>query len=199
MPFIVLSADATQETRSECLETGVDAFLTKPIHSDALMSTIDMLVSTYREGGTGTFVPDISSAVAPQPAQASANNTEATLLNWQTLKQLDNLTPSRSFLENLIDDYIRDSTALMYEIEMALKAKRSSECRRLAHALKGSALGIGAARLCTLCEDIDVMPAVEMAANTDYLVSKLRRTHHDTRDALLRYKAERTEAALHFI
>jgi len=59
-PFVALTAHATDDHRSRCLKHGMRAFLVKPIDRQALISTVDGLVSE-------TF-PDLEDSLIKSPA-----------------------------------------------------------------------------------------------------------------------------------
>ena len=56
-PFVALTADATDETRRQSAEAGIDAYLTKPVDVDELLSLVDRLTRP---------------APAPAPSRAAA-------------------------------------------------------------------------------------------------------------------------------
>lgn len=59
------------------------------------------------------------------------------------------------FTIELIDIMLEDGAERVRQMRAALMADRPSELGRVAHALKGSALNIGALQLAALCAEID--------------------------------------------
>ena len=57
----------------------------------------------------------------------------------------------RSFVVEVIDDYLDDSTALL----ATLREASGDELRRAAHSLKSTSASVGAARLSELCAEIE--------------------------------------------
>lgn len=55
LPIVALTADATLETRDECLASGMDAVLTKPVEARTLLETVDAMIARHgrREGAGG--------------------------------------------------------------------------------------------------------------------------------------------------
>jgi CheY-like chemotaxis protein len=51
IPIIALTAHATREDREDCLQAGMDAFLTKPVASVDLFALIEEQLSRQGEGG----------------------------------------------------------------------------------------------------------------------------------------------------
>jgi two-component system sensor histidine kinase RpfC len=200
LPFIMLSADVSQELRRECSAAGFDAFLPKPIESQILLSTIESLVSTNRfevtdNAGmpaagifqsTGTC-PLSGGAIVPTVAPASSAN----VIDFSVLDQLDRISQNRAFVNGLIDDFSPEAMAVTERIESALVLKRPAEAKRIAHGLKGTALGIGAVGLCAVCEHIDKTPVSQLVDDAATVVTNLRTTLAETEKQLIPYRISR--------
>ncbi len=71
-PIVALTADATAETRESALAVGFSAYVTKPIDTAQLLSTIDRLVGARSAlaGGARTPGGDAAAGEAAGPAMA---------------------------------------------------------------------------------------------------------------------------------
>jgi two-component system, sensor histidine kinase RpfC len=67
------------------------------------------------------------------------------------LRLLEELGSSPEFMENLADVFISDATGLLVRMEQAVAARNCAEIRSLVHAMKGSAVSMGAERLTRAC------------------------------------------------
>ncbi|MFC7517359.1 ATP-binding protein [Herbaspirillum sp. GCM10030257] len=177
LPFIMLSADVSNELQQECLGAGFDAFLSKPIQSDVLLKTIGELV---------TAIPASVPEPAPEPDTSVSN-----FVDFSTLDQLDRISHTRDFVDGLIDDFSTEVAVIISRIENALALQRPAEAKRIAHALKGTALGVGAIGLCAVCERIDKLAISDLVQNAGPVVSELRSALLRTDHLLVPYRRSR--------
>jgi two-component system sensor histidine kinase RpfC len=73
------------------------------------------------------------------------------VINVETLRLLEELGSSPEFMENLAEVFIADTTRLLERIEVAVASRNCGELRSLVHAMKGSAVSMGAERLTRAC------------------------------------------------
>jgi HPt (histidine-containing phosphotransfer) domain-containing protein len=97
-------------------------------------------------------------------------------------------------VNGLIDDFSPEAAAITSKIESALILKRPAEAKRIAHGLKGTALGIGALELCAICERIDSIPISQLVDDASKVVMDLRNALAATEKVLLPYRTARFEA-----
>jgi two-component system sensor histidine kinase RpfC len=150
LPFIMLSADVSDDLRKECIAAGFDAFLSKPIQSASLLSTIEQLT-----GAEPVPQPARQASSATPNASTASSEPASDFIDFTTLDQLDRISPNSEFVDGLIDQFSTEAGALISQIECALALQRPAEAKRIAHALKGSALSIGAIGLCAICNRVD--------------------------------------------
>ncbi|HEY2337498.1 MAG TPA: ATP-binding protein [Burkholderiales bacterium] len=154
LPVIILSADATPETRREALEAGADAFLAKPIEALRLLEEIQTLCSAaVQERAQPTELRSGPRAAEP-PARRGDAAPGVAVVNLETLEHLRELGSSISFVEKLIGVFLADNTALLERVEQALAARNCHELRSLLHAMKGSSASMGTDRLTQLCTSL---------------------------------------------
>lgn len=142
VPIVALTADATAEARSRCLEAGMDACATKPIDYDRLMDVID---TTIR-------------GVAPHPARETARDlgqrlagvVAAPVLDAEKLAELEALG-GKGFVEELVDEFLVESDRLVRDLSDAVADENVTAFREAAHALRSSAANVGAGAIFELC------------------------------------------------
>jgi len=139
LPVAILSADVTPEAKREALEAGADAFLPKPIEFSRLLRELDTLASAREE------------PVRSEGAPPRATPESCSVINVETLRLLEELGSSPEFMENLAEVFIADTTRLLERIEVAVASRNCGELRSLVHAMKGSAVSMGAERLTRAC------------------------------------------------
>jgi two-component system sensor histidine kinase RpfC len=172
-PIIMLSANATAEARKECENAGVDAYLTKPVNSQQLFSTIynllDIPLSQDRMASTAL-------------AAHKPEHDDKAVLDQQIIAELLRLDTGNNFLGKLYTSFKQDGETLLQRITEALRQADYEQLFELIHTLKGSAGNIGASRLQASCVRYSNM-------STDTLFE-----HHDT---LLTNLHEQFSLALH--
>ena len=148
LPILMLTADATPEARSACIEAGADAFFTKPINAHALLDRIASISrDIVKESSTR---PNISIEKGVEAAAVGASPVSAS--PWykeSVLRELSELGDYH-FLDNLVQNFQRDG---MKQINRAKAAIDSDylEYREALHALKGSSIELGAVKLSSIC------------------------------------------------
>jgi two-component system sensor histidine kinase RpfC len=174
-PVLVLSADASEATRRDCLAAGFAGYLTKPIDTPLLLQRIDELTDG-RAAGEG----DRPRAAAPEPDDVGGRP----VVDEARLASLAALDAGDGFLRGLIEDFLADIAVVADRLEAAAGAGRIAEMRDAAHALRSSAAHIGAVGLFELClswRDLDDAALRDRAAAE---VAALRRELTRLRNAL---------------
>ncbi|MGF1560747.1 MAG: ATP-binding protein [Geminicoccaceae bacterium] len=143
VPWIALTADATQETRALCLETGFSDVLVKPITTDMLLESIQQVHETWR---TAQATP------ARAPAQVTPiGGRPVARIDVERLQMLADLDDDAGFLRDLSEAFIEDSTVLLRQLDDAVRAGDVAAFRDAAHALRSSAAHLGVTGLFELC------------------------------------------------
>lgn len=151
-PFIMLTANATTEARQECIEAGIQHFLTKPISSPRLLQVISEVTSAPLASPRATATARDSS---PRPATVSH-----AVIDYKVLDGVAALGSSDDFLQRLYDNFVQDAEKLFVSMAQALKEGDSQHFLDLAHALKGSAASLGLDELQHLASQAqDMAPA----------------------------------------
>ncbi len=126
VPFILLTANATLDARTQAEAAGIEHFLTKPIASSDLLNTI---------------------AAATRASQAEATVPAAALDEAQVdrtqIADLFAVAPTEEFADRLITGFEADGRDLLRRMGLAVAAEDWGSLRDQAHALKGSAANLG--------------------------------------------------------
>jgi len=134
-PFIILTANATIESRRECQAAGIEWFLTKPVSAQKLFRVIRKAVSKE-----GARLPTAEPETTEQADQVS-------VIDRQTLDELISLAPDRAFLQRLLGKLKQDGRDLINDMSRAMESNDAAGFSSCAHALKGSAANLGLTRL----------------------------------------------------
>ena len=190
MPIIMLSADVTGETKREATDAGVDQFLPKPIQIDVLLTHLNQLVARY--GRRPVFAAE-RVALEPIPT-VRVTPEDSAVLNYATLAELESIGRDSRFVDDLINGFVVDTQQLMQRCEQALLTHRHEEFRDLLHAIKGSAMSIGAISLRSTCEHLEQCPTAELQRSERSTHDSLQNAFAQICAALDRYRLRRSEA-----
>ena len=176
-PFIALTADATEETRRQCEEAGVAAYLTKPVDMDQLLNLIDRVVRA-----------DPAVSCCPQPSRMRPSGTDVAagpVLDATSLDRLRQLDEHDDFVGGLIRDFIADAEQLVEELEAAAVDCDAAAFRDRAHALRSSAAHLGATAMFELCLEWRGIGTDDLATEGSTYAMRLRSEFERLREALL--------------
>jgi CheY-like chemotaxis protein len=142
LPIVALTADALPGTAQQCLDAGMDGYLSKPIDSAALTEILARLLPQaqplrQRPGG--------APAGAATPAAAPSSAIDPAILDLELLRDTfgDIGEDAVAFLNGFLDEV----PGLLQEIAASLASRNQSAARHAAHALKGAARSAGAKQL----------------------------------------------------
>jgi two-component system, sensor histidine kinase RpfC len=180
VPIIMLSADVTPETIKECEDAGIDAFLSKPIEARRLLDTIASLIAKR--------------ATAQAVSGDDGEKTQA-VINPATLSELGLISTDSSFMPELLNGFIQDGEALLRQMDAAVAAEQYETLKDLVHAMKGSAVTLGAEQLCRTCVGISGQTTSELQASGPRVLKVVREQFQQARASLLDYLKKNQSAA----
>jgi two-component system, sensor histidine kinase RpfC len=196
MPFAALSGDATTDTRDECLASGFDAYLTKPIAPDALVSGILSLLpplgrsaDQISKDGVSTETNGGATPVADLSRHPRFRQSTRRVLDPTALDNLNALDDDNSFLREVIHEFWTDTESLLPQIERAFAEDDFVEFRSLVHALRSSSANIGAPQLHQVCAELNAVGHDRFRTEGGTLIAEARSAYARYRRASERYLA----------
>ncbi|TCH99654.1 response regulator [Roseococcus sp. SYP-B2431] len=145
VPWLAVTADATDEARRRCEEAGFAACLVKPLTPAALLAAIDALPWPEQEG------PEHPPAIAAIASHPRFRPTGPVLVDRRALDDLD-LLGGAEFAREVVTEFLEDAELTLGELSRAVAAGDSGAFRAKAHALHSAASHVGARALCELCQ-----------------------------------------------
>ncbi len=188
VPAIILSADATENTKAEFEGMNVAAYLTKPIQLDVLTKSIEEVVSKSSKNFNDTAqvfkFDDAKKTAETNLANTNELAADTNLLNIARLDELVMISQSPAFLNNLIDGFIGDTDQNLTALKKYIKANDLTNIKEIGHAIAGSAANMGAEALRNICQIIDNLLPSDMD-NIASIYNETIETYNRTRQALL--------------
>jgi two-component system sensor histidine kinase RpfC len=184
-PFVALTADVTEETRHQCEEAGIDAYVTKPVALEELLALVERLTRAPAVGAAAVRRADGDPRRPFRAERPPVAATTLPVLDQALLDRLRQLDDDEDFLGALIQDFIADGEQLIADLEAGAAALDAATFRDQAHALRSSAAHIGATALFELCLSWRGIGPAELAERGAEHVARLRSEFERLRRALL--------------
>jgi len=141
VPIIAMTAHAMQGYREDCIEAGMDDYVSKPIEPQALADAIERQLSGWA-----------------QQATEPASSEETTFIEEEVFDRsvlLGRLGGDEELFDEVISVFMKDAPVQLEQLRQALKDNDAERVRRQAHRIKGASANIGAQALSDLAFEIE--------------------------------------------
>ena len=141
VPIIAMTAHAMQGYREECIEAGMDDYVSKPIEPQALADSIERQLSGWA-----------------QQATEPASTEETTSIEEEVFDRsvlLGRLGGDEELFDEVISVFMKDAPVQLEQLRQALNDNDAERVRRQAHRIKGASANIGAQALSDLAFEIE--------------------------------------------
>jgi len=152
-PIIAMTANAMAGDRERCLEAGMDDYVAKPIRTEELFAALGRWIGWENE--QGETVAAEGGALAP-PAAGSTDPADDGI-DISILRDILELSEDGGpeLLRELIGIFFEEAPARLDHLRGGTVDHDPARVARAAHAMKGGASNIGAARLAAFCAQLE--------------------------------------------
>ena len=152
--IIAMTANAMQGDREECLEAGMNDYVSKPIRLEQLVQTLSRC-------------PMPAHNRAPGCVESGLETLDEMVL--QALRDMAGVADSE-FLTEMIDSYLEDAVQLLQAVSAAVAQEDAFSLKQAAHTLKSTSAALGAMALSKLCSKLEAMAHSGIIENAPPLV-----------------------------
>lgn len=138
IPIIVLTACATSSISADCLNSGVDVVLSKPVTCRELLDTIGKVVAGH----------------VPTTSTRGRSAERQDVLDESKLDELAYNDPSGEFRKRFLRKFVSHAINIVHHIEQAVHEGNPAAVHELVHKLQGSAGTAGAAAIERACDGL---------------------------------------------
>ena len=184
IPYIIaLTAYATPEDRQQCLDAGMNNFLTKPININALYQALQKAISQidWRLRLQDDSIRDSLQAQENDQNRetfkgASPVEEENLILDPQVLNSLREFAgvKAHTVITQIIKQYLEDNPEKLQAIEAAATADDAEALRKAAHSLRSSSANLGAITVAKLCKTVENIARSGTTEGTSQTIKQLR-------------------------
>ncbi|MER2583364.1 MAG: response regulator, partial [Candidatus Competibacter sp.] len=199
LPIVALTANVIKGFQEQCLEAGMDDYLSKPFGQEQLIAKLDRWLPKIKDEKLRSVPPPL----APSPPVPATLNVEITapagptpapapvtsLLDERALAQIRALqqpgTPD--LLSKIIGLYLNDSLKLLQQIRDGIADADPEMLRQAAHSLKSSSANLGAIELAAVCKEMEQRGRERQLEDTADLLRQLETCYDQAREALAKW------------
>jgi signal transduction histidine kinase/CheY-like chemotaxis protein/HPt (histidine-containing phosphotransfer) domain-containing protein len=184
LPIVALTAHAQRYDRDQCIEAGMDDYLSKPFTREGLIAMVRKWAPHSILEGSKTASEAIAEApeTSSDPAQAAAEGDSVhPVLDLAFLEPIRELQRQGrgGVLERMVEAFGPVSEKLVTQIADALEAGDATGVRAGSHSLKSSSRQLGGRRLGERCQELEaVADDGDLEAAADLVAAVLEELDH---------------------
>jgi CheY-like chemotaxis protein len=150
--IIAMTANAMRGDREQCLDAGMDDYISKPVRIEDLVASLERCA---RQSIELAATPDLEASADP-------------LVDWEVLARLKaDLDDDGTIVIEVIEMFLADTPQQLDRMRQALATAAAQDLRHAAHTLKSTSASVGALALAACCREIEELArdgAIDQAA-----------------------------------
>lgn len=180
LPVIAITANALQGDREACLAAGMDDYLSKPFTQQQLAAVI----------GRWIAVPLAATShhldAPPRLPQEVVEVIQREAVNRVALDNIRALSREGgdALVQKVVQAYVGDTPRHLATLREAVEGMDAGSVRRVAHSLKSASANIGAARLATLCKELEQLGRADTVIGADRILTDMEHEFQTVRHSL---------------
>ncbi len=151
LPIVALTAHAQYSDRQDCLDAGMDDYLTKPFTKADLQGAIDRAKKSTRAAAQAPATSEPPGA-SSSPRPVAGESVDPSVLRTLAATQEGD---GSEFIAGIVRTFLISSQKLLFAMRDAAAAGSPNILASTAHDLKSSSAQVGAQALCDLCKELE--------------------------------------------
>jgi two-component system sensor histidine kinase/response regulator len=188
IPIVALTGMATDEDREQCLQAGMDDYLSKPFSVATMQSLLNRWLPVPQDRAPEGTEGEVSSGAETPRATAGdpSRHDDRPALDRKALTEIAALQPpgGDDILKKVISLYLDSSRTLMQAIRKAAGMNDADALCRTAHTLKSSSAYVGALTFSGMCEELEMIGRGNMMEGFAARLAALDQEYVRVQDAL---------------
>jgi PAS domain S-box-containing protein len=138
--IIAMTANAMRGDREQCLDAGMDDYISKPVRIEDLVAALERCAPQSTEPAA---VPEMAAPADP-------------LVDWDVLARLQaDLGDDGTIVIEVIEMFLADAPQQLDRMRQALAAAAAHDLHHAAHTLKSTSASVGALALAACCRELE--------------------------------------------
>ncbi|HEY9613156.1 GAF domain-containing hybrid sensor histidine kinase/response regulator, partial [Allocoleopsis sp.] len=180
--IIAMTANAMQGDRENCLNAGMDDYISKPIRVEELVQSLNTCQSCYQSHNPCQLELENSH---PVPKLEEASKLKAAVDTEVLQALLSHMGANASvFMGQLIDIYLKETPLLLQTLATSVTQEDVAAIRQAAHTLKSSSASLGAITLSELCQELEAIAGSGAITQAQELFTRLESEFERVKTAL---------------